>query len=427
MKRLMYVAGAVLVCLAVSFPLGTLFALPAWGAPVYGVSWSGSDAPSAMDVDQTYVVSLDIANTGDFTWPSSGDNPVQIGYHWYTSAGNLLVWDGERSALPSDVAPGGSTTVTASVIAPSSPGAYVLGWDLIHEGVTWFSLAGCGILYASVDVAGQYGVTWTDHCHYTPSSMDADQTYVVTIHVTNAGNFTWPGSGDNPVEMGYHWYTSAGELVVWDGERSALPADVPSGDNATVQATVTAPHRGGKYILKWDLVQEGVTWFEPQAQSDGWGYDGTNERAVEVIGDSGGSGWLWILWLMLGVFLGGLGLAILVLLSRRFNKAKNKLEDKSREVKAGGVGKTAAISPVAAAEAKGPGQESGLQGPKVEGVAGSPSAALGPTTGAREKNEGREISEKKPGTAEKSAGLDSVTALKAKMARLANSEQEKKP
>ena len=48
-----------------------------------------------------------------------------------------------------------------------------------------------------------------------------------------------------------------------DFARCDLDADVAPGESRTVRADFTAPADAGDYGLKFDLVVEGVTWFEP--------------------------------------------------------------------------------------------------------------------------------------------------------------------
>ena len=51
--------------------------------------------------------------------------------------------------------------------------------------------------------------------------------------------------------------------MVWEGARASLPADIAPGSSATLQLGVTGPYPGG-YVLRLDLVQEGVSWFAAQ-------------------------------------------------------------------------------------------------------------------------------------------------------------------
>ena len=64
---------------------------------------------------------------------------VRLAYHWYDTAGERVIWDGLRTPLPRDVRAGETITLDALVIAPPKAGDYVFEWDLVDEGVEWFS------------------------------------------------------------------------------------------------------------------------------------------------------------------------------------------------------------------------------------------------------------------------------------------------
>jgi peptidoglycan hydrolase-like amidase len=53
-----------------------------------------------------------------------------------------VIWDGARGGLPSSVPPLTSVTVPISVALPSGTGGYRLEWDMVQEGVAWFSQLG---------------------------------------------------------------------------------------------------------------------------------------------------------------------------------------------------------------------------------------------------------------------------------------------
>jgi hypothetical protein len=115
-------------------------------------SWYGTVVEPTPDTDQVpaqmtpgseITVGLTITNTGALTWPAGGKKPVQISYHWMADDGRtLLVLEGQRTNLTQDVPSDATVQVMASVKAPERPGRYVIWWDLVHEGVTWFSDAG---------------------------------------------------------------------------------------------------------------------------------------------------------------------------------------------------------------------------------------------------------------------------------------------
>jgi len=80
--------------------------------------------------------------------------------------------------------------------------------------------------------------------------------------LTNAGSLTWDPALQ--FDLAYHLFTPTGAVYVWDGTRTLLPAPVAPGASITVNATVTLPATPGTYALKFDLVQEGVSWFSGQ-------------------------------------------------------------------------------------------------------------------------------------------------------------------
>jgi len=65
----------------------------------------------------------------------------------------VYVWDGTRTLLPAPVAPGASITVNATVTLPATPGTYALKFDLVQEGVSWFS--GQGVPAESISLTVQ--------------------------------------------------------------------------------------------------------------------------------------------------------------------------------------------------------------------------------------------------------------------------------
>ena len=108
----------------------------------YGVRYEIIRAPEIAIPNETLGVALRVENRGFLPWPCTGDHPVNVSYHWLTSRHRRTLAEGLRTPLARAVLPGDATTTHAVVKAPSSPGAYLLEFDLVHEGMTWFSEAG---------------------------------------------------------------------------------------------------------------------------------------------------------------------------------------------------------------------------------------------------------------------------------------------
>jgi hypothetical protein len=106
----------------------------------------------------------------------------------------------------------------------------------------------------------------------------------VPVRVTNDGALTWIAGGPNPFHLSYHWSPAGTErIAIFEGLRTPLPRDVEPGGQVTLQAQVLAPARSGDYVLRWDMVQEGVLWFSTMGAPMG-------RLAVTVRGDIAPSG-----------------------------------------------------------------------------------------------------------------------------------------
>ena len=207
-------------------------------------------------------LAVTITNTSSFTWPAGGTSPVHLGYHWIGNDGQTLLWDGLRSNLPADVAPGTAVTVSATIATLPAVGSYLLRLDLVREGVGWFSANGVAPLDMSVFLANGLAASYAPTASTQSTFILGANAFALTV--ANTGAAAWPAAGPNPVHVSYHWIGADGSVVVWDGARAALPSDVGPGQNVVVSLPVTSPEVLGAYFLRVDLVQEGVAWYSAQ-------------------------------------------------------------------------------------------------------------------------------------------------------------------
>jgi SpoIID/LytB domain protein len=117
-----------------------------------------TSTPGLATVGASLVLSVRVSNYGARAWPAGGPNPVHLGYHILTPGGAAVIWDGQRGFLPGDLAVGQSAVVQVPVSLPSATGNYQIAWDLVQEGVAWFSQLGIGRLQENISV--QPGVTF---------------------------------------------------------------------------------------------------------------------------------------------------------------------------------------------------------------------------------------------------------------------------
>jgi len=210
---------------------------------------------------QTTTVPVTIRNAGNGTFPTTNAYPVNVSYHWSTASGANVLWDGARTPIGADLLSGQSVTVNAAVTAPTTGGSFVLKVDLVQEGVAWFSAKGAPTGNTAVTLEGPVIASFGANYAIPPITGTASGRTTAQITLGNTSNFTWPAAGANPVTLSYHWLNTSGQTVVWDGLRTKLPADVPAGQLTQVQASLAFPSAVGTYVLRWDLVQEGVSWF----------------------------------------------------------------------------------------------------------------------------------------------------------------------
>jgi hypothetical protein len=96
-----------------------------------------------------------------------------------------------------------------------------------------------------------------------PHEIAAGEIFWVRIVLTNNSSLALVTGAPFPINLSYHWREEAtGDLVRFEGERTAiLPAILP-GTEAEMVVLITAPSKPGPCICEVTAVQENVSWFE---------------------------------------------------------------------------------------------------------------------------------------------------------------------
>jgi len=177
----------------------------------------------------------------------------------------MVVFDGRRSIISDDgVDVGQEAEFDLKIMAPAKPGDYVLQLDLVHEGVTWFSYQGVPPLEKFVSIGVSYSAQYNEDGS-TPNYLDPGQECEVEVRVKNTGMSFWESAGKKRTALGTHWINrDTGEIVEWDGNRGLLDGNTEHDQEAIVKITIKAPDEPGRYILQYDMVHEGTTWFSEQ-------------------------------------------------------------------------------------------------------------------------------------------------------------------
>ena len=200
-------------------------------------------------------VPVTVRNDGTATWAAGGSNPVHVAAHLLDASGKTISWDGERAALPSDVAPGASASVSVPVSAPLTAGAYLARVDLVREGIAWFS----GLGVATADTALLVNPDFRASLPTGPITVSrAQHTAVVTV--TNSSSAAWSSGGAVSVAAAAHWLDAGGAVLVWDGPRATLTRTVLPGESVTLTVDL-GPVPAGAGSVTIDLVADGLRWF----------------------------------------------------------------------------------------------------------------------------------------------------------------------
>jgi hypothetical protein len=214
---------------------------------------------------QTQNVTITLTNTGQQTWPHGGTNPVELDMHFTLAPGgsnNEAYWQTSQIfSLPSDVAPGGSATLTVPVTAPNTVGPMYLEAELFKNLLFWFQQ------WLSVP-AGVGDGTWSAAYDMSaaPATWVAGQSQTFSVTVTNTGNMTWPHTGYTEVDLDLHFTTATGgsaQQSHWlTSQAFSLPNDVSPAASVTVSITLTAPTTTASPLwLEAEMIKEHQFWF----------------------------------------------------------------------------------------------------------------------------------------------------------------------
>jgi len=107
--------------------------------------------------------------------------------------------------------------------------------------------------------------SWFSDLTRQPLRVRAGSEVALRTRVTNLSTRPFPAQatyGRRLVRLGAQLCGADGALLNRDYERAWLPSALSPGSAADVPITIKAPETPGHYVLKFDLVSEGIDWFE---------------------------------------------------------------------------------------------------------------------------------------------------------------------
>jgi hypothetical protein len=103
-----------------------------------------------------------------------------------------------------------------------------------------------------------------------PSTVASGSQVPVRVRIRNTGDVTWQTDRESStpaVRLGVQLLAADERLLDRDFHRHDLPGPIVPGQTVDVEVSCPVPESRGRHYLKFDLVEEGVTWFEPQGSA----------------------------------------------------------------------------------------------------------------------------------------------------------------
>jgi ubiquinone/menaquinone biosynthesis C-methylase UbiE len=123
-------------------------------------------------------------------------------------------------------------------------------------------------LLAAHQLVGRLRARIVPHC--TSAAVRIGRPFVNRLRVTNTGSVAWKAVGrrfGGQVTAGLKICDARGNVLREDLGRTQLPHDVAPGEDIQIDMVVAGRLPQGHYTLRYDMVVEGVTWFEFQDDS----------------------------------------------------------------------------------------------------------------------------------------------------------------
>ena len=94
-----------------------------------------------------------------------------------------------------------------------------------------------------------------------PNSVKHDEPICGKIKLHNLGQYTWQISGKDMTPLGIHLLDKQEVLIDNDFRRIELCKPLSPGESVEMDFSIAGIHNPDEYILRFDMVREGVCWF----------------------------------------------------------------------------------------------------------------------------------------------------------------------
>jgi hypothetical protein len=251
-----------------------------WGAQYVSQSWPLASSSMKMIAGQTVAASITLRNDGSKTWDSNTKlGTTQPRDRASAFADSSWLSPSRADHVTGTVGPNGTFKFQFNFHAPAKAGTYHEFFNLVQEGVAWFSDPGQGgpaddNIEAWIEVvlpnySGQFSAQSFPAATKAPVMIGTGQSVMGWIDVKNTGAQPWkagvtklaPTPRDKPSPLdGAGWLSPT--------RVSTVAADVAPGAVGHFLVELNG-NAVGDYTQTFALVEEGVTWFSDAANGGG--------------------------------------------------------------------------------------------------------------------------------------------------------------
>lgn len=206
---------------------------------------------------------IQVCITNQTPEPLSGKANINYAYRIFDTNGTLVL-EGKHYPLK-EVKKRASITTELVIQAPLKKGFYTVKIDLVEEGVTWFEDRKKGkICELTMEVKQDYqpDIQADLECNSKLVQKQEELLYI-PVKITNVGTVPIQNAGQTAVLLSYHIKTLEGEILLYDGERTPLPEEIPPGESLEVVCKINFANYllpQGTYLIEIELLQEGIAW-----------------------------------------------------------------------------------------------------------------------------------------------------------------------
>ncbi|WP_293136591.1 hypothetical protein [Okeania sp. SIO3I5] len=205
-------------------------------------------------------IKVTVKNISTEIWRASYISQIKLANYWLDKNGGKTQY--RASDLSKLLKPRESIDLRLIVTMPETPGNYLLGLDMLQEGVAWFEEKGSQATRVKVNVRPLTDAGFKAQI-IAQESLAASPGEKVEIKVTvkNISREVWSAGYISQIQLGNCWLNENGEKIRYYDGRTFLPQLLKPTESIDLPLTIIIPETPGNYLLELDMVQEGVAWF----------------------------------------------------------------------------------------------------------------------------------------------------------------------